>query len=74
MANITLSIPEDLHRKLKARKEIKWSEVMRQTLENSLNKFEMAENVLKKSKFTKEDVEELSLKIDSSVAEKLNLK
>ena len=37
MANITLSIPDDLHRKMKLMKEIRWSEVSQVEIEARIN-------------------------------------
>ena len=37
MANITLAIPEELHRKMKLMKEIRWSEVSRAAIEARIN-------------------------------------
>jgi len=37
MANITLSIPDDLHRKMRLMKEIRWSEVSRAAIEARIN-------------------------------------
>lgn len=73
MANITLKISDDLHRRLKARKEIRWSEVLRQLLDSSLDRFERVDNILQRNNLTEKDVEEISKKIDSGVAKKLNL-
>jgi len=38
MPNITLSIPEELHKKMKKMSEIRWSEVARKAIEDRLNK------------------------------------
>ena len=74
MANITLTIPNELHKKLKERKEIRWSEVIRQILKENLNQLEIIDRILKKSELNESDVEELSRKVDSRVAERLGLK
>lgn len=74
MANITLSIPEELHDKLRIHNEIRWSELIRNILQNKIKEFELMEKLVSKSKLSFEDVSEISNKIDSSVAEKLGLK
>lgn len=51
--------------------EIRWSEVIRKTIEKKINDLDMLEKLTSKSKLTKEDVLELSKKIDSSVSRKL---
>ena len=45
MTNITLSIPEELHKKMKNFSEIKWSEIARKALEQRINDLE----IIKKS-------------------------
>ncbi len=74
MTNITLAIPEDLHSRMKKHSEIRWSEVIRKTISEKIETLEMMDKLAGKSKLTKEDVEELANKIDSSVARKLGIK
>lgn len=40
MTNITFSVNNDLHKKMKAHPEIKWTEILRQSLVNYLKKLE----------------------------------
>jgi len=40
MTNITFSVDDDLHKKMKAHPEIKWTEILRQSLVNYLKKLE----------------------------------
>lgn len=40
MANITLSVSEDIYKKIKKHKEIKWSEVARKAIEEKLKQIE----------------------------------
>lgn len=37
MANMTLSIPEDLHKRMQKHSEFKWSEVARRAFEEKIN-------------------------------------
>ena len=37
MVNITMAIPDDLHRKMKLMKEIRWSEVSRVAIEKRIS-------------------------------------
>lgn len=71
MANITLSIPEDLHRKMKKFSEIKWSEVARKAIQKKVQDLEMLNKLTSKSKLTEKDVEEISNKINKSLAKKI---
>lgn len=72
MANITLSIPDDVYKKMKKMKEFRWSEIARQAIIERINDFEVMESIAKKSKLTKKDVEELSKKIKKSAAKRFN--
>jgi len=44
MVNITISIPEELRKKMKRHSEVKWSEVVRKALANYVDNLEIAEN------------------------------
>jgi len=70
MANMTLSIPEEIHKKMKKFSEIRWSEIARRAIEERINDLEVMNKIASKSKLTKKDVEELSKKIKSSAAKK----
>ena len=74
MTNMTLSIPEELHKKMKQFSEVRWSEVARKAIEQRINDLEIMEKIASKSKLTKKDAEEISKKIDSAIARKLGLK
>ena len=72
MTNMTLSIPEELAKKMKKLSEIRWSEIARQAIEQRVNDFEVMERIASKSKLTKKDVEEISKKIKRSAAIRFN--
>ena len=74
IVNVTLAIPEDLHTRMKKHSEIRWSEVIRKTISEKVEELEMMNKLSGKSKLTKKDIEILSKKIDSNVAQKLGLK
>jgi len=40
MTNITFSVDDDLHKKMKEHPEIKWTEILRQSIRNNLKKVE----------------------------------
>lgn len=69
MTNMTLSIPEPLFEKMKAMKEMRWSEIARQAFENKIKEADFEESLLKKSKITAKDIEEISSKIKREVAQ-----
>ena len=72
MANMTLSIPDELHRKMKKLSEIRWSEVARKAIEQRINDLDFMNKIVSKSKLTRKDVDELSKKIKRQAAIKFN--
>lgn len=74
MPNVTLSIPNELHKKMKEHSEIRWSEVIRKTISDKIETLEMMNKLTSKSKLTQKEVDELSKLIDDNVAKKLKLK
>lgn len=66
---MTLSIPEPLFEKMKIMKEMRWSEIARQAFENKIKEADFEESLLKKSKITAKDIEEISSKIKREVAQ-----
>lgn len=71
MANITLSIPDDLHQKMKEFSEVKWSEVARKAIQKKVSDLEMLDKLTSRSKLTEKDVAEISDKINKSLAKKI---
>ena len=57
MTNMTLAIPDELAKKMKAFPEIRWSEVARQAIEKRVNDLEIMNKIASKSKLTEKDVE-----------------
>jgi len=58
MPNITLTVPDDLHRRMKRHPEVKWSEVVRRVLAEKVRDLEVMDRITAKSALTFEDVEE----------------
>lgn len=73
MANMTLSIPDDLIKRMRKFREVKWSEVARQAIERRITEFEEIEKIASKSKLTEKDAREIADKINEAVARKLKL-
>ena len=67
---MTLSIPKELHEKMKSFSEIKWSEIARRAIEQRINDLEVMDQIASKSKLTKKDVEIISKKIKRRAAKK----
>ncbi len=74
MPNVTLSIPKDLHTKMKKHSEIRWSEVIRRTISEKIEDLELINRIASRSKLTQNDVDEISRKINKEVFEDFNKK
>ena len=72
MTNLTLAIPDELAKKMKIFREIRWSEIARQAIEKRIQDLEFMNHIASKSKLTEKDVEELSKKIKASAAKRFN--
>ena len=72
MVNMTLSVPEELMKRMKNFSEIRWSEVARKAMEQRVEDLEVLDKIASKSKLSKKDAEELSKKIKSSASKKFN--
>jgi len=63
MPNITLSIPNELHKFVKKHNEINWSEIARRAISTQAKKIELMEKLVENSEFTEEDINTLDKKI-----------
>ena len=70
MGNITLSVPENIHKEMRQFSEVKWSEVARKAIIEKIEALRLAESLIKKSKLTEKDVEEFSKKIKSEATKR----
>jgi len=68
MVNMTLSIPNNVHNEMKKFSEIRWSEVARKAIITRLETLKLAEQLSKKSKLTKKDIEDFDKLIKSSAS------
>jgi hypothetical protein len=66
MTNITISIPNNVFSEMKDFSEIKWSEVARKAILSKLEILKFANKLVSKSKFTNEDVLEISNEVKKS--------
>lgn len=73
MTNMTLAVPEELHKIMQDHKEIKWSEVARQAMWAQARKLELMDKILSKSDLTEKDALEIGRKINRGVAKKHGL-
>lgn len=63
MGNITLSIPDNVHKQMKHFSEVRWSEIARKAIIEKLEFLQIAEKLAQKSKLTEEDVKIFNKKI-----------
>ena len=65
MGNITLSVPDEIHKEMRHFSEVRWSEVARKAIVERIETLRLAERLAKKSKLTEEDIKNFSKKINS---------
>lgn len=66
MANMTIAIPDKLHKELKKFSDVRWSEVARRAIVGKLEILREIERITNKSKLTSKDVEEFSKLVKKS--------
>lgn len=59
MPNLTLAVPEELHRKMRAHPEVKWSEVVRRILAQRIRDLERMDVLTRRSQLAARDVDEI---------------
>lgn len=70
MANITLSVPDGVHKEMRKFSEIRWSEVARKAIVEKLEVLRMADDLAGKSRLTEKDVLEFSKKLKQDAAKR----
>ncbi len=73
MTNMTLALPEDLHRIMQKHKEIKWSEVARKAMWEKAMKLELMDKLLAKSTLTEKDALVIGREINKGIARRHGL-
>jgi len=73
MPNMTLSIPEEIHKIVKKHNEIRWSEVARRAISEQAMRLKLMDKLISKSTLTEKDVEEIGNKIKSGIAKRHGL-
>ena len=68
LANVCVSVPEEMGRKLKEFETVNWSAVARQAFAKELSKLELMDKLTSKSKATDDDIEKLSKKMKVGIA------
>ena len=69
MPNITLVVSEELRRDMEKHPSIKWSNAVRNIIEQKLADFEELEKLAEKSKFTMKDWKLIEKKVSKSMEE-----
>ena len=67
---MTLSIPDEIHKKMKMFRDVRWSEVARKAIQQRIEDLEVMNKIASKSKLTKKDVDEISKKIKRTAAKR----
>lgn len=70
MVNITLSVPEELKKKMDEFPEINWSEVARKSIRERVALLEKMNRLLSKSSLTEEDAVALGRQVRAAVAKR----
>ncbi|HEX9341310.1 MAG TPA: hypothetical protein VF992_09135 [Thermoplasmata archaeon] len=70
MANLTLSVPDDLYEEMKKHPEIRWSEVARQALAKKLEDLRRLDALLSGSRLTERDVGDVADSVKEGVWKK----
>lgn len=73
MVNMTLAVPEELHKIIKKHTEIRWSEIARRAIQEQATKLEILDSITSKSKLTAKDAEEIGNKIKLGMAKRHGL-
>ena len=73
MPNLTLSVPEELKRKMEQFKIMNWSEVAREAFVQKIADLEFLREFTSKSELTKEDALRLGRKVNESLAKRYKL-
>lgn len=70
MSNVTVSVPDNMKKKMDLFATINWSEVARQAFSAELKKLEILQEITLQSRATDQDIDELARKIKASIAKR----
>ena len=70
MGNITLAIPELVHKEMKHFSEVKWSEVARKAIVQKIETLRLAEKFAAKSKLTEKDISVFDKKVKAAATKR----
>lgn len=55
MPNMTLALPEELHREIRRHKDVRWAEIARRALAREVNRLHIYDRLLSKSHLSEAD-------------------
>jgi len=67
MPNMTLSLPEDVYRIVKAHNEVRWSEIARRAIEEYAKKIALLNAMTQESELSEEDIIVLDHKVKAGI-------
>ena len=67
MVSMTLSIENEIRKRMKRHPQIRWSEVARSAIKQQLDDIEEAERITSRSRLTEKDVEEIAGRADKEM-------
>ena len=70
MVNLTLSVPQELKKKMDAFPELNWSEIARQAIAVRIRDYEILSKISQKSKLTEKDALELGKLVNKGLSER----
>ena len=71
MVNMTLSVPEEIHKEMSMHTEIRWSDVARQAFERKIRELHWMDKLTENSKLTEKDIERVGHKVERAVFQRL---
>ncbi|MDP2717957.1 MAG: hypothetical protein Q8P02_04400 [Candidatus Micrarchaeota archaeon] len=70
LANVTLFVPDDLKKRMDAHAHLRWSRVIRNLIERSLDDFERAKSLAQKNRLSESDARMLASKVDAALGKR----
>ena len=67
MPNMTLSLPEDVYKIVKAHNEVRWSEIARRAIEDYAKKITLLNAMTRESELTEDDIMALDKKAKAGI-------
>lgn len=71
MPNMTLAVPEELHREMRRHPEIKWAEVVRRALAREVDRLRVYDRLLSGSEMTEREAVLLGRRINRAASRRL---